>query len=38
LGGVVAFVAGIPLVNLVVIPAAVVGATLMWCEELRHRQ
>ena len=38
LGGVVAFVAGIPLVNFVVIPAAVVGATLMWCEELRHRQ
>lgn len=38
LGGMVAFVAGIPLLNLVVIPAAVVGATLMWCEELRHRQ
>ena len=38
LGGVVAFVAGIPLLNLIVIPAAVVGATLMWCEELRHRQ
>ena len=38
LGGMVAFVAGVPLVNLVVIPAAVVGATLMWCEELRHRQ
>lgn len=38
LGGMVAFVAGIPLINLVVIPAAVVGATLMWCEELRHRQ
>jgi len=38
LGGMVAFVAGIPLLNLVVIPAAVVGATLMWCEELRQRQ
>lgn len=38
LGGMVAFVAGVPLANLVVIPAAVVGATLMWCEELRHRQ
>ena len=37
-GGVVAFVAGIPLLNLVVIPAAVVGATLMWCEELRPRR
>jgi len=34
-GAVVAFVAGIPLLNLVVIPAAVVGATLLWCEELR---
>lgn len=36
-GGVVAFIAGVPLLNLVVIPAAVVGATLMWCEELRPR-
>ncbi|EED34600.1 cysteine biosynthesis protein CysZ [Luminiphilus syltensis NOR5-1B] len=33
-GGVVAFVSGIPLVNLIVIPAAVVGATILWCEEL----
>ncbi len=34
-GAVVAFVAGVPVLNLVVIPAAVVGATLLWCEELR---
>ena len=36
-GGTVAFVAGVPLLNLIVIPAAVVGATLLWCEELRHK-
>lgn len=34
LGGSVALCAGIPVVNFFVIPAAVVGATLMWCEEL----
>ncbi len=34
-GGIVAFFTGIPLINLVVIPAAVIGATLLWCEELR---
>ncbi|GIR90018.1 MAG: hypothetical protein CM15mP89_0230 [Gammaproteobacteria bacterium] len=33
-GGTVAFFTGIPLLNLVVIPAAVIGATLLWCEEL----
>ena len=36
-GGTVAFFTGIPLLNLVVIPAAVIGATLLWCEELRSR-
>lgn len=36
-GGTVAFVAGVPLFNLIVVPAAVVGATLLWCEELRPR-
>jgi len=35
-GAIVALVAGIPLVNLVVIPAAVAGATLFWCEEGRQ--
>ncbi|MFT4518955.1 MAG: CysZ protein [Halioglobus sp.] len=33
-GGLVAICAGIPLVNFFVVPAAVVGATLLWCEEL----
>ena len=33
-GGAVAVCAGIPVVNFFVIPAAVVGATIMWCEEL----
>lgn len=33
-GGTVALCASIPVVNFFVIPAAVVGATLMWCEEL----
>ena len=33
-GGMVAFVSGIPLINLIVVPAAVIGATLLWCEEL----
>lgn len=34
-GGAVAFVSGIPFVNLIVVPAAVIGATLLWCEELQ---
>lgn len=34
-GGIVAFVSGMPVLNLVLIPAAVAGATLLWCEELR---
>jgi len=34
-GGAVALCAGIPIVNFFVIPAAVVGATIMWSEELR---
>tara|TARA_R110000823_G_scaffold91174_2_gene201075 strand:- start:14733 stop:15464 length:732 start_codon:yes stop_codon:yes gene_type:complete len=33
-GGVVALCASIPVVNFIVVPAAVVGATLLWCEEL----
>ena len=33
-GGVVALCTGIPVVNFFVVPAAVVGATLLWCEEL----
>ena len=35
-GAVVAFVSGLPILNLILIPAAVAGATLLWCEELRH--
>jgi CysZ protein len=35
-GGVVALCTGIPVVNFFVVPAAVVGATLLWCEELRQ--
>ena len=35
-GAVVAFVSGIPILNLALIPAAVAGATLLWCKELRH--
>jgi CysZ protein len=35
-GVVVAFVSGLPILNLILIPAAVAGATLLWCEELRH--
>ncbi len=35
-GGVVALCTGIPVVNFFVVPAAVVGATLLWCEELRR--
>ena len=34
-GGTVAFFTSIPFLNLMVIPAAVIGATLLWCEELR---
>ena len=37
-GGTVAVATGIPLLNLVVIPAAVIGATLLWCEELRSQR
>ena len=37
-GGAVAFFTGVPLLNLVVIPAAVIGATLLWCEELRPQR
>ncbi|MEM6580696.1 MAG: sulfate transporter CysZ [Pseudomonadota bacterium] len=33
-GGVVALCTSIPVVNFFVVPAAVVGATLLWCEEL----
>jgi len=33
-GGAVALCASIPVVNFFVIPSAVVGATIMWCEEL----
>ncbi|MGB1350921.1 MAG: sulfate transporter CysZ [Gammaproteobacteria bacterium] len=35
-GGIVAFLSGVPILNLALIPAAVAGATLLWCEELRH--
>lgn len=33
-GGLVAVGASIPIVNFIIVPAAVVGATLLWCEEL----
>ncbi len=33
-GGAVALCTGIPIVNFFVVPAAVVGATLLWCREL----
>ncbi len=33
-GGLVALCTGVPIVNFFVVPAAVVGATLLWCEEL----
>ena len=36
-GGVVALITGIPLINFFVVPAAVCGATMFWCEELRHQ-
>jgi CysZ protein len=35
-GGMVALCTGIPVVNFFVVPAAVVGATLLWCEELKQ--
>lgn len=35
-GGVTAVCAGIPVVNFFVVPAAVVGATLFWCEALNE--
>jgi CysZ protein len=35
-GGLVALCAGIPILNFFVVPAAVVGATLLWCEELNQ--
>ena len=35
-GGIVALCAGIPVINFIVVPAAVVGATLLWCEELNQ--
>ena len=35
-GGSVALCASIPVVNFIVIPSAVVGATLLWCEELQE--
>ncbi|MCB1705998.1 MAG: sulfate transporter CysZ [Halioglobus sp.] len=35
-GGLVAVCTSIPLVNFFVVPAAVVGATLLWCEELNQ--
>lgn len=34
-GGLVALCTGVPVLNFFVVPAAVVGATLLWCEELR---
>jgi CysZ protein len=36
-GALIAFLASIPLLNLFLIPAAVAGATIFWCEELRGR-
>lgn len=34
-GGVVAVCASIPIVNFFIVPCAVVGATLLWCEQFR---
>lgn len=34
-GGLVALCASIPIVNFFIMPSAVVGATLLWCEELQ---
>ena len=36
LGGAVALCTGIPIINFFVVPAAVVGATVLWCEELNQ--
>ena len=36
-GGIVALIAGIPVLNFFVVPSAVVGATLLWSKELRNR-
>ncbi|HEY7775849.1 MAG TPA: sulfate transporter CysZ [Kineobactrum sp.] len=36
-GGLVALFASIPVVNFFVVPAAVVGATLLWCEDLQQQ-
>jgi CysZ protein len=36
-GGLVALCTGIPLLNFFVVPAAVVGATILWCEELSQQ-
>jgi len=35
-GGAVALCTGIPIINFFVVPAAVVGATVLWCEELNQ--
>ena len=35
-GGVVALMASIPVLNFFVVPSAVVGATLFWCEQLQN--
>lgn len=37
-GGVVALFASVPIVNFFVVPSAVVGATLLWCEQLQHQK
>jgi CysZ protein len=37
-GGVVALVSGVPILNFFVVPAAVCGATLFWCEELAESE
>ncbi len=36
-GGLVALMTSIPVLNFFVVPSAVVGATLLWCHELRGR-
>jgi CysZ protein len=36
-GGMVALMSGIPILNFFVVPAAVCGATVFWCEELRYK-
>ncbi len=36
-GGLVALCTGIPVINFFVVPAAVAGATLLWCDELQER-